>query len=109
MDEHNASVQDLREKSEKLVIFRPFSGSCPNQADYMQRLKNMGWTRDRVLVESVDFPEGEIPGDHVTQHIQEVKAAESSEDILRSDEEWEMMSREGIPLPTRIVGSFGDD
>lgn len=109
MDEHNAASQNLVRKAEKLVLFRPYTGKCPNESAYVQRLKNMGWTRDRVIVESVDFAIGSLPGDPVTKHQKQVRSNEDQQYALRSDEEWEELVMSGDPIPDRVARAFGRD
>ena len=108
MDEHNAAKQNLVEQAEKIILLRPFVGECPKQVDYVTRLKSMGWTRDRVIVETVDFPLGCMPDDPVFDHCKKVaEQSKKSDSILRSDEEWDSLNRDGVQIPERVVAKFG--
>lgn len=89
MDEHNAAEKELSQRCEFLVLFRPNDGACDEQMEFVQRLKVMGWTRERVFVEGKDFPRGMLPGDPVTDHIKKVTAEAENQRPLMSEEEWD--------------------
>lgn len=58
MDEHNVKTQDVCERAEFLVVFKPHQHS---DDAFLQEVEGLGWPGHRILVEGVDFKTGEIP------------------------------------------------
>jgi hypothetical protein len=78
MDEYNAETQKLAEQAEYLIIFDPGDSPIlkssltkltdPNAPDvsdpevqYFSKMKRLGWSISRILVEEDNFEEGELP------------------------------------------------
>lgn len=83
-DEHNAATMNFPHVVNFLVVFRPYAGKCPNTKDYFDRMRAMGWPRERVLIESYDFEQGAFPRDPMTEDLPEPQTR-----ALMSDDELE--------------------
>jgi hypothetical protein len=59
MDHYNAGTQALIDKVKQAIVFRPMVNEEPTEA--LALLTPLGWPRDRILIEGVDFPLNELP------------------------------------------------
>lgn len=62
LDEHNAEVRNVKERTKWAVLFFP-SSSQHDHSEQRKVLRSLGWPDERVLAEGTDFPVGELPND----------------------------------------------
>lgn len=58
MDEYNVKTQNVCERAEYLVVFKPHLNS---DDAFLEEMLELGWPGHRILVEGLDFGTGELP------------------------------------------------
>jgi len=58
IDEYNLKAQDVCERAEYLVVFKPHEHSDDT---FLEEVEGLEWPGHRMLVEGIDFGTGQIP------------------------------------------------